>query len=88
MMGYNFSNAVRLGLSLFCRTDFLEKTSRRLPLKRIHCVKSARIRSFFDPYFTAFGLNTERYLVTPRIQSECEENMDQKNSEYGDFSLF
>ena len=36
-----------------------------------HCVKSVHIRSFFGPYFSAFGLNTERYWV---------------NSEYGHFS--
>ena len=28
-----------------------------------HCVKSVLIRSFFDPYFPVFGLNTERYGV-------------------------
>ena len=26
-----------------------------------HCLESVRIRSFFAPYFPAFGLNTERY---------------------------
>ena len=40
--------------------------------KRIsHCVKSVRIRSYSGPYFPAFGLNTERYGVSLRIQSEC-----------------
>ena len=34
------------------------------------CVKSVRIRSFSGPYFPAFGLNTERYSVSLRIQSE------------------
>ena len=29
-----------------------------------HCVKSARIRSFPGPYFSAFGVNTERYYVS------------------------
>ena len=28
-------------------------------------------RSAFSPYFRAFGLNTERYGVSLRIQSEC-----------------
>ena len=32
---------------------------------------SFRIRSFSGPYFPAFGLNTERYEVSLRIQSEC-----------------
>ena len=35
-----------------------------------HCIKSVRIPSYTDPYFPAFGLNTERY-VSLRIQSEC-----------------
>ena len=34
------------------------------------CVKSVRIRSYFGPDFPAFGLNTERYPVSFRIQSE------------------
>ena len=32
-----------------------------------HCVKSVQIRSFFGPYFPAFGLNTDQeklYLDT------------------------
>ena len=36
-----------------------------------HLVKSIRIWSFSDPYFPAFGLNTERYSVFLPIQSEC-----------------
>ena len=36
-----------------------------------HCVKSVCIRSNSGPYFRAFGLNTERYGVFLRIQSEC-----------------
>ena len=31
------------------------------------CVKSVRIRSFCIPYFSAFGLNTERYGVSLRL---------------------
>ena len=37
-----------------------------------HCVKSFRIRSYPGPHFPAFGLNTGRYTVSLRIQSECE----------------
>ena len=37
-------------------------------------------------YFPAFGLNTERYRVSLRIQSECRKNTDQKNSKHGHFS--
>ena len=36
-----------------------------------HCVKSVRIRSFSGPYFPAFKVNTERYEVSHRIQSQC-----------------
>ena len=34
-------------------------------------MKSIRIRSYSGPYFPAFGLDTERYSVSPHIQSEC-----------------
>ena len=37
----------------------------------LHCVKSVRIPSYSGPHFPAFGLNTERYEVSLRIQSEC-----------------
>ena len=36
-----------------------------------HWVKSVRIRSYSGPYFLAFRINTERYSVSLRIQSEC-----------------
>ena len=36
-----------------------------------NCVKSAHIRSYSSPYFPAFGLNTKRYFLSLRIQSEC-----------------
>ena len=53
-----------------------------------HCVKSVRIRSYSGPYFTAFGLNTERYRVSFRIQSECGKitpNMDNFHAVNGSF---
>ena len=34
-------------------------------------MKSVCIRSYTGPCFPAFGLNTERYEVLLRIQSEC-----------------
>ena len=37
----------------------------------IYCVKSVLIRSFSGLYFPTFGLNAERYSLSPRIQSEC-----------------
>ena len=36
-----------------------------------HCVKRVCIQSHSGPYFSAFGLNTDRYGVSLRIQSEC-----------------
>ena len=36
-----------------------------------HCVKHVRIRSYSGPHFPAFGLNTDRYGVSLRVQSEC-----------------
>ena len=38
-----------------------------------HCVKSSRIRSYSGPHFPALGLNTDRYSVSLRIQSQCGE---------------
>ena len=35
-----------------------------------HCVKSVRVRSYSGPYFSALGLNTERYEISLRIQSK------------------
>ena len=52
-----------------------------LCVEGIHCVKSARIRSFSGPYFPAFELNTEISVFSPNA-----ENADQKNSEYESFS--
>ena len=40
------------------------------PKLNTHCVKSVCIRSYFGPYFPAFGLNTNRYSLSLRIQSE------------------
>ena len=37
-----------------------------------HWGKSVRICIYSGPYFPAFGLNTGRYSVSLRIQSECE----------------
>ena len=35
------------------------------------CAKSVRIRSYFGPHFSAFGLNMERYGVSLHMQSKC-----------------
>ena len=36
-----------------------------------HCVKSVCIRSYSGSHFPAFGLNTERHIVSLCIQSKC-----------------
>ena len=36
-----------------------------------HRVKSVRIGSYSGPHFPPFGLNTGKYSVSLRIQSEC-----------------
>ena len=48
-----------------------------------HGVKGVYIWSFSSPYFSAFGLNTERYSP---YSVQMRRNTDQKNSEYGHFS--
>ena len=40
-------------------------------VSNIHWEKSVRIWSLSVLYFLAFGLNTERYLISFRIQSKC-----------------
>ena len=39
-------------------------------MKLKHCVKSVCFWSFSGPYFLVFTLNTERYVVSLRIQLE------------------
>ena len=41
-------------------------------------MKSVCIWSFSGPYFPAFGLSTERYGVSLRIQSECGKYIPEK----------
>ena len=48
--------------------------------------KVSKYGVFSSPYFPAFGLNTERYKVPLRIQSECGKIRTRKNSVYGHFS--
>ena len=43
-----------------------------LHIQHLQCVKSVPIQNYSGPYFTTFGLNTERYGVSLRIQPECE----------------
>ena len=51
----------------------------------VHCMKSVRIQRFSGPYFPAFRLNTERYSVYLRIQSECEKIWTRKTPNAGSF---
>ena len=53
-------------------------------LKKQHCVKSVRIRSFCGQYFPEFELNTERYEVPLRFSPNAGK-YGSKNSEYGHF---
>ena len=48
-------------------------------------VKSVCIRRFSGPYFPAFGLNTKRYRVSLRIQSECEKIRTRKTPDTDTF---
>ena len=52
-----------------------------------HCTKSIQIRSFSGPYFPVFGLNTERYGVSLRIQSEDWKIGTKKNFVFGEHFL-
>ena len=51
----------------------------------LHFVKSVGIWSFSDPYFPAFGLNTERYSVSLRILSKCGKMRSRKTPNMNTF---
>ena len=54
-----------------------------------NCMKSVRIQSLSGSYFSAFGLNTERYGVSVCIQSKCGNKRSRKTPStdisYADF---
>ena len=50
-----------------------------------YCVKIVRIRSFSGPYFPVFGLNTERYCVSLRIQFERRKMRSRKTPKMDSF---
>ena len=54
-------------------------------ITQIHCLKDVRIRSFSDPYFPAFGLNTERCGVPLRIQCKCGKTRTRKTPNMNTF---
>ena len=62
-------------LKFWLATERQEKFKKSLShhhcMTPLQCVKSIRIRSFPSTYFPALVLNTERYGVSFRIQSEC-----------------
>ena len=53
----------------------------------IHCIQSARIRSFSGPYFPSFGPHTERYEVSLCIQSECGKKRTRKSPNTDTFNV-
>ena len=48
--------------------------------------KESKYGVFSGPYFSSFGLNTERYCVSLPIQSECRKTRTGKNSVFRHFS--
>ena len=69
---------LRLQISCLFRTSsFLTFTLRE------KCQKKG---VFSGPYIPAFGLNTERYSLSLRVQSECRKIRTRKNSVSGHFS--
>ena len=58
----------------------------RIITKLITAWKVSKYRVFSGPYITAFELNTERYSLSLRIQSECGKIRNRKSSVLGDFS--
>ena len=60
---------------------------RYFPVAATHYVKRVRIQSFSGPYFPSFGLNTERYSLSLRIQSKWGKIQTRNTDfEYGHFS--
>ena len=53
--------------------------------EHFHGVKSVLIWSFSGPYFPAFGLNTGRYGVSLRIESECGKILSRKTPKTNTF---
>ena len=59
------------------------KTLLSLPLLLITVWKVSKYGLISCPYFPVFGLNTERYEVSLRIQSECGKIRTRNNSVFG-----
>ena len=69
--GFEFAQNLSSGLAEWSCAVVITTTPRHHKRCPLQYVKSVRIRSYSCPYFPAFGLNTERYSVSLRIQSEC-----------------
>ena len=57
----------------------------KLAMKTTTAWKVSKYWVFSGPYFPAFGLNTEKYSVSLRIQFECGKIRTRKNSVFGHF---
>ena len=64
-----------------CNTVLLVENEKKNVSLRENCPYS----EFPCPYFPAFGLNTERYSVSLRIQSECGKIQTSKTPNTGTF---
>ena len=70
---FTFCSSYRFRRATFSQHTFSEELLfQSYALLFTHCVKLVRVRSYSGPYFSAFGLNTRRYGVSLRIQSEYE----------------
>ena len=87
-----FNSQNIIGIRFVTRSSHLQNISSSTVFKKplyncsIHCVKCVLIRSYTGPYFLAFGLNTDRYSVSLRIQSKCGKMRTRANSVFEHFS--
>ena len=66
---YVYSIIKNVLLAIGKNNELMKSWSQKLAL--CHCVESVLIRSYSGPHFSAFGLNTQKYSISLRIQSEC-----------------
>ena len=85
-----FSENLARFVNLFppsCDSRFCLFTGALLPSQYLLTAwKVSKYGVISGPYFLAFGLNTERYFVSVRIQSECRKIRTRNNSVFGRFS--
>ena len=82
----NYIKSISIGFSYYLVIVFIYANFNHcnLHLQKPHCEKSVRIWSYSGPHFVAFGLNTEKYSISP-YSVRMRENTGQNNSEYGHF---